>query len=174
MTCSASVPVFCRAQRRIILGEVFASAEDVELSTVVGSCVTVCLYDPVTHAGGMNHFLLPAACGKDETQSGRYGDVAMQMLLDALRHCGARLDQLQAKVFGAAEVLRYSRDDTTVGELNRQFIEACLRRLRIPIVASHIGGTCGMNVRFLCQSGRAYVRSVDRLTLRVPRQATRL
>lgn len=154
-----------RRSKRIIVGEVCASAEDIELSTIVGSCITVCLYDPMARCGGMNHFLLPRNNVGAVSAASSYGDVAMSLLLQALEQCGGRSERMHAKVFGAAEVLRFAPNEATVGELNRQFVDACLKQLRIPIMASHIGGSSGMHVRFLCRSGQAFVRYVDRLAL---------
>lgn len=149
------------SRKRLIVGEVFASADDLELSTVVGSCVTVCLHDPVNKCGGMNHFLLPTASGTACSPSANYGDLAMERLLAAMYEAGAERQHLQAKVFGAANALRITQANTTVGERNRDFIFEYLRARKVPVVAMRVGGFQGLTVHFFCKTGQAYVRPVD-------------
>jgi chemotaxis protein CheD len=148
-------------RRRLIVGEVFASAEDVEVSTVVGSCIAVCLFDPVARCGGMNHFLLPVVESASKPASASYGDIAMRVLLDAMQRCGAQRAHLQAKVFGAANALRFATADITVGERNLAFVIGYLKEQRIPLLASRVGGRQGINVHFFCRTGQAYVRTVE-------------
>jgi chemotaxis receptor (MCP) glutamine deamidase CheD len=71
----------------VSIGDVYASAQGVEIRTVLGSCVAACLYDPVTGVGGMNHFLLPY--GDAAQDPGRYGEHAMDLLIGALQRLGA-------------------------------------------------------------------------------------
>ena len=89
----------------VVQGE-FAVTEDpdVMMGTILGSCVSACMRDPVAGVGGMNHFLLP---GERETtdggpQSMRYGVQSMELLLNALYRMGARRERLEVKLFGGA------------------------------------------------------------------------
>ena len=76
------------------------SAKDEIVATVLGSCVSVCMRDPQVGVGGLNHFLLPKNNGGSDASAGeRYGDTAMEVLINGLLKRGARRNQLEAKVF---------------------------------------------------------------------------
>ena len=74
------------------------------ITTILGSCVAVCLFDPVARIGGLNHFLLPRAPGKNNSL--RFGNVAVPRLIEAMVECGAVKRRLQAKVIGGASAGR--------------------------------------------------------------------
>src|SRR5580658_1868975 len=88
----------------IHIGEIFASREPAVVRTVLGSCIAVCLRDPVAGVGGMNHFLLPYG-GHNELASARYGIHAMELLINDCMKVGADRAKLEAKVFGGGHVL---------------------------------------------------------------------
>ena len=93
-----------RAKFYLHPGQLFVSSEGHAVTTILGSCVAVCLCDPVAKIGGINHFLLPVFNG-DGMASSRFGDVAIQELVRQLLAHGSRLHMLQAKIFGGACVL---------------------------------------------------------------------
>src|SRR5574340_1569007 len=94
---------------KILPGEYYATARDMLLVTVLGSCVCACIRDRVSGIGGMNHFMLPDS-GQDQgnplSASARYGTYAMEILLNQLLKMGAKHANLEAKVFGGGNVLR--------------------------------------------------------------------
>jgi chemotaxis receptor (MCP) glutamine deamidase CheD len=99
-------------------GEFHASREPVVLSTILGSCVAVCLHDPGTGIGGMNHFLLPDGGDARDATSERYGVNAMEQLINALLRLGARRAGLVAKAFGGANM---SPRLAPIGDANARF-----------------------------------------------------
>ncbi|MDT8407578.1 MAG: chemotaxis protein CheD [Methylococcales bacterium] len=144
--------------RRIILepGDHYAAAQPEILSTLLGSCVACCLYDPVKHIFGMNHFLLatqyPVLDGPVLTSdAGRYGIHAMELLINDLMKLGANRLRLRAKCFGGSDILRISVRTSlpTVGQTNVDFIESFLNSENIPIVSACLGGRQGLNIHFL-------------------------
>lgn len=145
---------------RIAIGGVAASLAPQRLSTLLGSCVAVCLYDPLLHAGGMNHILMPhaAVCRGCET---RYGVQAMELLINDLMHLGADRRRFLAKAFGGANVLP-AFTTPTIGERNAGFVRDFLQTERIPLQAESLGGDLPMEVIFETHTGRAFVRSVRR------------
>ncbi|CAG0911784.1 unnamed protein product, partial [Cyprideis torosa] len=91
-------------------GEYFVSQADEPISTTLGSCIAVCVRDPQAGIGGMNHFMLPAALGQSEdggwnSGSARYGNFAMEHLINTLFTRGARRQRLEFKIFGGGAVL---------------------------------------------------------------------
>lgn len=127
-------------------------------TTVLGSCVAVCLYDPDRGVGGMNHFLLPMGTNDGPT-SMRYGTHAMELLINGLLRRGARRDRLQAKVFGGAWLNRKLND---IGGANAAFARSFLADEDIPIIAQSLGGDSARRVRFWPAAGRAQQMIVDK------------
>lgn len=138
-------------------GEYYVSNQDVVISTLLGSCISACVYDPVTRIVGMNHFLLSnKRYSRDMkvclTEAGRYGIHAMELVINDMLKLGAKRKNLRAKVFGGSSLLgqHCGRSDNfpCVGEVNRRFILEFLSDDGIPLVASSLGGERGRVIRF--------------------------
>ena len=126
---------------------------DMLLSTILGSCVAVCLWDDRARIGGMNHFLLPTGQGADVGHV-RYGVNAMEILVNELLKGGADRRGLQAKIFGGA---RMSANLADIGSSNARFAEDFLANEDIPLVSHSTGGTLARRVVFHPVTGRARV-----------------
>jgi chemotaxis protein methyltransferase CheR len=144
-------------RREIIVGEYFASREPTEISTVLGSCVAACLFDPVAGIGGMTHFLLPSHA-TDPTVSARYGVHAMELLINEIMRVGGDRRRLQAKLFGGANVLHSGNSLLDVGKRNGEFARWFLENERIPVIAERLGGRNPVRVHFFPHSGKALVK----------------
>lgn len=144
---------------RIFIGEVKASAEPLLLQTLLGSCVAVCLRDPESRVGGMNHILIPGSCQNDPLPS-RYGVHAMELLINQIMRAGGDRRRLVAKAFGAANVVP-SLQAPTVGDSNAIFVREFLAAERIPLIAQRLGGTHAVQVHFRTDTGKVTVHSVD-------------
>lgn len=141
------------AEQTIILGEVAATRGPALLKTLLGSCVSACVYDPDTGVGGMNHFSLPGA--GDDGANARYGAYAMELLITAVMKKGGNRDRLRAKVFGGAKVLNVEAESLNVGARNAEFVLNFLQTEGIPVDGQCLGGTAGLLVRFHPHTGRA-------------------
>lgn len=127
------------------------------ITTILGSCVAVCLYDPMARIGGLNHFLLPRA--PDKSTSLRFGSVAVPRLIDAMVEYGAVRRRLQAKVIGGACVLDVYRDHPShVGRQNVLAAVQALFEAAIPVVMTDIEGSRGRRVVFHAHTGDLVVR----------------
>jgi chemotaxis protein CheD len=158
-----SAPAGPATRRSVYLhpGQTFASAKPAEAVTILGSCVCVCLWDPSRRAGGANHFLLPRWMASLAEGSARYGNVALEKLLGELARLGSRPTDLQAKVFGGANVLEAFRGRRN--HLGVQNVEEARRGLGaagIRIVAEDVGGDHGRKVLFHTDTGIALVRLI--------------
>lgn len=156
---STAVATETLPHRSIIVGEVFASKEPMVVSTILGSCIAVCLYDPETEIGGMNHFLLPGTPDNGSTST-RYGENAMRVLIEKVVQLGASRHRLRAKVFGGA-LPEISPRIPPVGQQNVTFIEDLLAREQIPVEARRVGGLDAVRVEFFTHTGRARVQALD-------------
>jgi chemotaxis receptor (MCP) glutamine deamidase CheD len=145
--------------RRVAIGEVVASLSPMRLRTLLGSCVAVCLYDPMLHAGGMNHILVPTSSYGGDCAA-RFGVQAMELLINALMRLGADRRRFLAKAFGGGNVLP-AFSTPTIGELNAEFVRRFLKTEGIPLIAERMGGDVPVDLVFDSYSGRAFVRHVD-------------
>lgn len=141
----------------VIQGEQSISdASAATMQTVLGSCVSACLHDPVRALGGMNHFLLPDdGSGTDI----RYASAAMEQLVNAMLKAGADRKRLQAKLFGGARIMPNLPD---IGRRNAESALAFLENEGIPCVSRSLGGTQARRVRFWPSTGRAQQLLIDR------------
>ena len=145
-----------RPLHSIHIGGVFAERSPAVVRTVLGSCIAVCLRDPNSQIGGMNHFMLPTG-GKDES-SARYGVQAMELLINACMRHGADRRMLEAKVFGGGHVLKIRESDGNVPKSNIRFAMEFLTTERIPIVSQDLGGYSAREVYFFTDSGRTLLK----------------
>jgi chemotaxis protein CheD len=130
------------------------------VSTVVGSCVAVFLWDARRRQAGLNHYLLPRE-PRPEAPSPRFGTSAIAQLLEKLERLGSDPRALVAKVFGGAHVLPgASRDPNHLGEQNVEIAISVLRDCRVPILASATGGTRGRRVIVNTEDGSAWVKEL--------------
>lgn len=133
--------------------------------TLLGSCVAACARDTLTGVGGLNHFLLPTSDAHDLSQGGdeamRFGDFAMEKLLNTIYRRGGQRGRIEFKIFGGARVLG-GNSMLKIGEQNIAFVENFLRTEGFPIVARSVGGTAPRRLRFHPATGRAFVQELDR------------
>ncbi|MFQ5656369.1 MAG: chemotaxis protein CheD [Candidatus Methylomirabilales bacterium] len=146
----------------IYAGDVHASQEPTVIKTLLGSCIAVCLFDPVTHIGGMNHFMLPQSFNDGgRTASFRFGVPAMDYLIGMMLTLGATRDRFVAKVFGGGHVLKSAGSVPGVPERNIDFIRKFLADEGIPVLTEDVGGHHARHVRFQTHTGRAFVSRVE-------------
>lgn len=127
------------------------SAANVCISTLLGSCVACCLWDPVRRVGGLNHMLL-AGRSTDRTASQLAGINEMELLVNAMIKQGAARDRLVGKVFGGARMVSGL---SNVGEANGRFTLEYLEREGIPCLSHSLGGESARHLLFWPESGVA-------------------
>ncbi len=140
---------------KLLPGEHYVTqSSDEMIVTVLGSCVSACIRDPRVGAGGMNHFMLPASSSGEWGQvpaSLRYGNFAMERLINDIIKLGGRRSNLEIKVFGGANVLR---NGGTIGHQNSEFIESYLKAERLPIAARHLYGGNPRRIHYFPSTGK--------------------
>jgi len=127
---------------------------DTVISTLLGSCVAVCVWDPVAKIGGMNHFLLPDEGVTSLGMSG-YGANAMELVINGLIRGGAARSRLRAKLFGGAVMISGL---SNVGKKNADFAIAYLAREQFPCDSQSLGGKQARRVEFWPADGRARIK----------------
>jgi len=136
-------------------GLLYAAAAPCVISTVLGSCVAVCLWSARLRAGGMNHYLLPRSVGPEA--SPRYGETALELLLARLQQLGAVTTELEARLYGGASVLRTLPSTAHLGTDNVEVARRFVREYGIPVVDEDVLGRSARRVVFDVESGRAQV-----------------
>jgi chemotaxis protein CheD len=143
-------------------GQIFVSREAITISTILGSCAAVCLWDSRLKIGGMNHYLLPEGPVDGENRL-RYGNVANAALLKELLAMGSDLKNLQAKIFGGTSA--YAADPiTALGTRNVEMAEEFLRKAGIPIAGKDVSGKHGRKLTFNTLDGTTEVKNYQSVT----------
>lgn len=131
----------------LLPGQMVVADKETLISTLLGSCVAVCLHDPLTKIGGMNHYLLPEVLG-NEKPSPRYGAFAIPELIKEMDRKGADIYQLQAKVFGGASVVADNKIGESIGRRNIELAEELLKKNGIWIVRKDVSGNRSRKITF--------------------------
>ena len=153
-------------------GDHYATNQDVILSTLLGSCVSACLYDPENKVIGMNHFLLSSEGYHSKaplsiSNAGRYGVHAMELVINGMLKLGAKRKYLKAKVFGGGNILNSGIEEckySTVGNENVRFIREFLDTEKIPLISFDLGGGFGRIIRFYAGDYAVYVKKIKNTT----------
>ena len=147
-----------RAQVYLHAGQLHVASAPTAITTVLGSCVSVCLYDPVAKIGGMNHYLLPLHVERD--RSPRFGTVAVPALVEAVVKAGGTRNALVAKVFGGASVIGSLGKGRRLGDENAALALRLLEEAGIPVLDQDVGGQRGRKLVFIVDEGTAWVRQL--------------
>jgi chemotaxis protein CheD len=158
---ASPLPVLGERQSAYLLpGELHASAEPCQIRTILGSCVSICLWDQRQRAGGMNHFLLPIS-REGNPASLRFADVATKTLLEKLLRLGCRHPNLQAKIFGGSSMFQsQNRYASSLGARNVAAALDLLKNAGIHVTVQETGGTQGRKIVFNTDDGMAWSRQI--------------
>lgn len=131
------------------------------VSTVLGSCVSVCLWDQTVRAGGINHYMLPLWNGEG-LQSPRYGNIAIAKLIEKMLSIGCKRSNLKAKVFGGASINQVADGNfLNIGERNIIIARDVLAEEGVSIVSSDVGGKYGRRLIFFTETGKVKIKIVQ-------------
>ncbi len=139
-------------------GQFYASRRPVMTETLVGSCVTVCLYNTKEGFGAMNHFLRDRPRNESDPEVGTYGTSATRQIVNAMLKIDSEPRHYQASIFGGAAVLKTANADGSIGQGNVAAALEVLKAAGIRVVRQEVGGTRGRRVRFNTQTGQIECR----------------
>jgi chemotaxis protein CheD len=148
-----------RERRFLQPGHLVVSATPMSVTTILGSCVSVCLWDPQRGVGGMNHFMLPLLAGFSAS-SPRFGNVAMENLVVKLGEAGARLPFLRARVFGGACMFKQMQTPSHLGAKNVQVALDFLSSRAIDVIQVDTGGNRGRKLIFDTELGAVCLNKI--------------
>ncbi len=147
-------------------GGLFAQNKEYIVTTILGSCVSICLWDPVLRIGGINHYLL-ALWNGEGLPSPKYGNIAITKLVERILALGSKKQNLKAKVFGGATVIRGSNGFLNVSQRNITLAENILQCERIPVISCDVGGNRGRKIIFNTNSGGVLVKKIKPMMKKV-------
>jgi len=136
-------------------GQIFVGDEPASVMTILGSCVAVCLWDPLVRVAGINHYLLPSM-PLSSNRDARYGNTAMERLIGDVLSRGASKHRLVAKIFGGANVILAFEPKKPIGMQNVEMAREVLARHGIEVAAEESGGRRGRKLHF--ETGTGVVR----------------
>ncbi len=153
---------------KILPGEYYVTMNSEAVITVLGSCVSACIRDKETGVGGMNHFMLPA--NKDEargilkklepTGANRYGNFAMESLINDILKNGGKRKNLEIKIVGGGKILQNA---TNIGEMNIKFVENYIDSEGLKLVGSDVGDVYPRKVMYMPATGAVKVKRLRTL-----------
>lgn len=141
----------------IHVGQIHIDTAPAAISTVLGSCVAVCLFDPKLEIGGMNHYLLPFWNGNG-LQSPKFGNISIPKLIEQMTQKGSDLKHLEAKIFGGASMNIGGSEAMLIGEKNILVAREILKEYNIAIIAEDIGGQYGRKIQFDIGRGKVLMK----------------
>lgn len=144
----------------VTIGDVCVSRQPVILQTVLGSCVSICLWDESSRVGGMNHFMLPATFAGSANPA-CVGPESIDGLVHEMLRMGADIGKLRAKLFGGGRVIRALNQTVDVGRENVIAAKKMLKGYRVPIVKEFTGPDFGIKLIFYTATGRAFLKRLE-------------
>lgn len=152
---------------KLLPGEYYVTERAEAVCTVLGSCVSACIRDRVHGFGGMNHFMLPidqsqgnGAWSEGVSAATRYGNVAMEMLINDLLKLGARRQNLEVKLVGGGKVLAAMTD---VGANNIEFVRKYVQTEGFAVSGEDLGGSFPRKVYYFPDTGKVRVKKLVKL-----------
>lgn len=145
----------------IFPGKLYASKTNEFMSTILGSCVAVCLWDKKNAIGGMNHYLLPYWNGQG-LASPKYGNIAIEKLIQRMKYLGSNEKDMVAKIFGGGKIMENSSGNFSIGERNIEIAQTILAEKNIKIIKSSIGGYRGRKIMLNAATFEVYHRFIEK------------
>jgi chemotaxis protein CheD len=141
-------------------GFIYVSTKPTIISTVVGSCIAVCVFDRKQKIGGMNHFQFPAVRNEKQATA-RYGNVAVSMLIKLMVNEGSKAEHLEAQILGGAYNPEISHKN--IGRENIQIAQKVLTQKGVRLASEDVGGEKGRKIVFNTNTNELAVIKVDKV-----------
>lgn len=145
---------------KILPGQYYVTLHDEFIATVLGSCVSACVRDKVLGIGGMNHFMLPVSAQDVVTatsDAARYGNYAMEHMINDILKNGARRENLEVKIVGGGKIIA---NMTNVGLKNIEFVKEYIRSESLDLVGEDVGDIYPRKVLYHPQTGKVNVKKL--------------
>ncbi len=152
---------------KLLPGEYYVTCEDEVIVTVLGSCVSACIRDRKARVGGMNHFMLPAGNTLDNvydkdylSSSARYGNFAMEHLINSILKAGGSKQNLEVKIVGGGQIIA---NMTNIGKKNIEFVRHYLQTEGLRILAEDVGDVYPRKLQYFPRTGKVRVKKLQKM-----------
>jgi chemotaxis protein CheD len=145
----------------LMAGGIFIHQDAYIVTTVLGSCVSVCIWDSAKKMGGINHYMLPFWNGEG-LASPKYGTIAIPKMIEKMIELGSVKRNLQAKIFGGGEVFGKPNALMNIGERNILIAQSLLEKEHIQIVSADVGGMAGRKIVYDLFTGNVFVKKLNK------------
>ena len=145
----------------LLPGEYMVSKQPYTISTLLGSCVSVCLHHPQHRCGGMNHYMLPHGPSGGES-AGKYGDYANNVLLQFMERVCGGFSGVEAMILGGANVVREIGHGENIGDKNIALAREMLRQRKIKVIREQVGGEVGLKLHYQNWDNKIVVEPMSR------------
>lgn len=157
-----------RCAAKIQSGEFYVSSQGELINTVLGSCISVCIRDVKNAIGGMNHFMLPMDNNQNDsrnllTASARYGNWAMEFLINEILKAGGKKEYFEVKVFGGGQVLA-DMEFMDIGQRNINFVLSYLKNEKLTIKAQDVGDVYPRKIQYFTDTGVVRLKRIVNLS----------
>jgi chemotaxis protein CheD len=156
-------PAQARVTVKVLPGDFYVSRQEEVISTTLGSCVSACIHDHRQRIGGINHFMLPEPRGERDawssrvSRAARYGNDAMEQLINAILKAGGNREDLEVKVFGGGRVLAQMTD---IGQRNIEFVQRYIATEKLNLCAADLGDVYPRQLQYFPTTGKVRVRQL--------------
>lgn len=160
---------FKRKVIKLLPGDYCACQGEEMMVTVLGSCISACIFERKLRIGGMNHFMLPVdrryldrrqlISVDDDSAACRYGNVAMERLINEIVRLGGRRENMEVKIFGGAQITCAATD---IGSYNIRFVRDYLHIEDMPIISEDVGGVYPRKVYYIPTTHEVFVKKIGR------------
>jgi chemotaxis protein CheD len=137
----------------LLPGELIVTSEAMKISTILGSCVSVCLYDRERRISGMNHYMFAYCKNDDDDNIFRYGDASLEYMLRKMLKLGAVKEKIVSRVYGGSSMFKDTGAGFNIGAQNIEVAMTFLKNYGILINATETGGKTGRKVVFDTSAG---------------------
>ena len=151
-----------KPQHFLKAGAVFVALNPTIISTILGSCISVCLFDKKLHYGGMNHFIFPSIDKENKAlATAKYGNIAIEILIQTFYHHGSKKENLVASIVGGAFI---KSSDLSLGASKKNIISAKkeLQKFEVKIISEDTGGNKGRRLFFLSNENKLIIQEVNK------------
>jgi chemotaxis protein CheD len=140
-----------------------AKVPDLLMTAGLGSCIGICIHDPLMKVGGMAHIMLPTANGSLGGNPMKYADTALELLLKEIAGMGANKSRLKAKMAGGAQMFSFPGKPLVlkIGDRNAEKVGQELKKHKIPLLIADVGGSFGRTIHFDVGTGELRIRTIN-------------
>jgi len=145
---------------KILPGEFYVTGHNETITTILGSCISACVRDPKVGIGGMNHFMLPisnSASSVESADAARYGNFAMEQMINDILRNGGKRENLEIKIFGGGRVMKGVTD---VGKKNISFVKEYIELEKLKLLAEDVGGQYPRKVMYHPKTGKVQMKKL--------------